>query len=310
MNRDGRRLSTFLVAMALFAAAVTYVAKTFEWSEALPLLSRIDAATFVGGSGAALLAYWWVRAWRWRLLMRGMGVECRFLSLYLCSSVALSLAVLTPLQSGEALKVELLRKCIGGGRLPGYSALVLERMADLYAVVTLGIVSAATKALSPMSGAIVAMALICLPVVAYRLFRLKPPAGRLGELVAQMRSGVQSLPMFIVFLIATFAGWLLVAAAWQACLRSVSVHVDAIELLGLLALVTLATLASFVPAGLGVAEAGISGVLINYGIDPPLAQAGALAMRAFSVLVIGFGGLHLLWLRLHWKYARPDDPLP
>src|SRR5260221_13814937 len=104
-----------------------------------------------------------------------------------------------------------------------------------------------------------------------------------------MRSGVQSLPMFIVFLIATFAGWLLVAAAWQACLRSVSVHVDAIELLGLLALVTLATLASFVPAGLGVPEAGISRVLLNFGVDPPLAHARALSMRAFPVPALRLG---------------------
>src|SRR5205807_9248122 len=124
----------------------------FEWAEALGLLARLDFATVVGGSGTALLGYWAVRAFRWRLLLLGMGVRCPFVSLYLCSSVALSLSVVTPLQSGEALKVELLRKCAGAGRRPGYSAFVLERVADLYAIVAIGIVAAAAGDFSPWYG--------------------------------------------------------------------------------------------------------------------------------------------------------------
>jgi uncharacterized membrane protein YbhN (UPF0104 family) len=291
-----------LVALGAFVAAVAYLAATFQWEEAFALLATADIAILVGGSGTALMAYWAIRALRWRLLMQGMGVRCGFLSLYLCSSAALGLSVLTPLQSGEVLKVELLRKTAGAGRLPGYSAVMLERVADLYAVVALGIIAAVATALSPLGGAFAAAALLVVPWVAYRLVPSISLTGRLGQFVAHMRSGLRSPHILVVFMAWTFAGWLLVAAAWQACLRSISIDLGMMELLGLLSSVTLATILSFVPAGLGVAEAGTSGILIHYGMAAPLAQAGALALRAFSVMVVALGGLHLLLLRWHWRH--------
>ena len=301
MTPRWRRRLIWLVAVALFAAALAYVAATFQWSAAFSLLGHLDIALFVGGSSLFLVAYWLVRALRWRLLMQGMGVRCRFVSLYLCSSVALSLSVLTPLQSGEVLKVELLRKCEGAGRLPGYSAFVIERVADLYAIVALGLVAATAAAFSTAWAAGVAAALLLLPLCAYPLLSALPASGRLGAFADQVRASVQSPVVLASFIALTFAGWLFVAAAWNACLCSVSICLGPMELVGLLALVTLATILSFVPAGLGIAEAGTSGLLIHYGVDPPLAQAGALALRGFSVLVIALGALHLLWLRLHWR---------
>src|SRR4051812_49009241 len=102
------RVAGWIVAGAVLAASVAYIAATFRWHEALAILARADAAWFFAGGGGAILVYWVVRALRWRLLLRGMGVQAPFVELYLSSSVALSLSVLTPLQSGEALKVELL----------------------------------------------------------------------------------------------------------------------------------------------------------------------------------------------------------
>ncbi len=301
MTPAPRRRAIWLVATALFLASAAYLTRTFQWREAFALLARADFATFVAGSGAALLAYWAVRAWRWRMIMQAMGVRCGFVSRYLCSSVALSLSVFTPLQSGELLKIELLRKCVGAGRLPGYSAFALERVADLYAIIALGLVAAASSAVSTPQALAVAAGLFVLPLAAYPLGGVTLPKGRVGDFLAHMRTGVGSPYALLIFMTLTFASWLLVAAAWYACLRGVSITLGIAELLGLLCLATLATLLSFVPAGLGVAEASISGILISYGVEPALAQAGALALRAFSVLVIALGALHFLWLRRHLK---------
>ena len=95
----------------------------------------------------AIIAFWTVRTLRWGLLLRGMQLKVPFVDLYLCSAVAFSVTVFTPFQSGELLKVELLKKHGYAGRLQGYSALLLERVVDLYAVVAIGVV-AITNAIS------------------------------------------------------------------------------------------------------------------------------------------------------------------
>ncbi len=290
------------VAAGVFIAALAYLIATFEWRAALRILAQADLVTFFVGASIALLAYWAARAARWRLLMEAMGSRCPFLPVYLCSTVALSLSVLTPLQSGEALKVELLRKCADVQRLPGYGAFILERAADFYAIVALGLV-AATMSRSSAGAIALTAVLLALPFAGYPLARAAPARGRVGGILNRLLSGIRSPGMLAIFMGWTLLAWCLVAAAWEACLRSLSIALGASEIFGLIAVVTLATLASFVPAGLGIAEASVSGMLIRYGIDAPHAQAGALALRAFTLLVVALGALHLPWLRRHWRIA-------
>jgi uncharacterized protein (TIRG00374 family) len=99
-------------------------------------------------------------------------------------------------------------------------------------------------------------------------------------------------------MVLTFLGWAMIALAWQACLMSLSIVIGFIDMLGLLSLIALASVLSFIPGGLGIAETGITEMLISYGIDAPLAQAGALLLRALSFLIIAMGAFHWLLLRL------------
>lgn len=281
----------------VLAASVAYIASTFEWHAAFGVLRHADPVWFFLGGGYAIVAYWGVRALRWRYLMREMGVPASFLDLYLCSSVALSLSVFTPLQSGEALKVELLKRYGRVARLPGYGAFALERAADLYVVASIGIVVLASAAAPTAYTLAIAGLLIFAPVAGYMVLHNLRLPGRIGQFLTVLQSGVRTPSMVLVLLLSTCASWSLVALGWYACLMSISIHLGFFDMLALLAVVTLTSIASLIPGGLGVAEASVATSLIHLGVAAPLAQAGALCLRGYSLLVILLGVAHLLALR-------------
>lgn len=299
--RRRERLAGGLVAAAVLAASVAYIAATFRWREALAILAHADPAWFFLGSGAAILVYWALRALRWQLLLRGMATHAPFADLYLSSSVALSLSVLTPLQSGEALKVELLRRQGHVQRLPGYTAFAVERVADLYVIAAIG--AASLVGTNAGSLALAAATFLALPLVAFAAVHRIRLAGRAGDFVRHLQEGVSSVGALFTLLLITAAGWLAVAFGWHSALRSIAVALDLRQTLALLSLITLASIASLIPGGLGIAEAGTAELLRRFGIDDALAQAGALALRAFSLLVIALGLAHALALR--WRTPRP-----
>ena len=298
-----RRIAAGLIGGSVLLFCGFYIARSFQWREVFALLSGADLVWFLAGGGAAIVAFWIARALRWHLLLHAMQAEVRFVDLYLCSAVALSLSAFTPFQSGELLKVELLKKYSHVGRLPGYSAFLLERVADLYAVIAMGIVALAFRLgfLSNGLAVLLAMLLLALPVAAYLVLHRLRLKGRRGQVVAQIQSGVSSPAALCIALVLTFLGWAMIALAWQACILSLSIVLGFTDMLGLLSIVTLASILSFIPGGIGIAEAGVTEILIRDGISEPLAQAGALILRAWSFLIIAMGALHWLLLRLRFK---------
>jgi len=106
-------------------ALLREIAHSFQWRAILAQLSPADPVWFFAGGGASIIAYWLVRVFRWHVLLRSMHANARFLDLYLYSAIALSVAIFTPFQSGEVLKVELFKKRGNVGRLPGYSAFMV-----------------------------------------------------------------------------------------------------------------------------------------------------------------------------------------
>jgi len=284
-----KRIAALAIGTAALAVSALYIAVTFQWRAALETLFTARPAWFLLGGSAAVLGYWMTRALRWSYLMRGMQSTPRFLDLYLCSSVALGLSVLTPLQSGEALKVELLKKYAGGARLPGYSAFLIERAADLYVVAALAAIVLAAPVL--------AIAVVVLPIGAFFALRRVRLGGRLGEFIAHLQGGIGSGWKLLVLLALTALGWIIVALGWQACLLSLSIRLDLPDVVGLVSIVTLASTLTFIPGGLGIADASAAALLIRYGVDLPLAQAGAILLRGFTPLVVALGVAHFLWLR-------------
>src|SRR5262249_8450842 len=132
-----------------------------------------------------------------------------------------------------------------------------------------------------------------------------PRSGRFGAFVSQLQTGIPSLGVLLMVLCSTLVAWVVVGWMWQMSLYSISITPGFGNVLGLTCLIAFANVIGLIPGGLGVGEASISAILIRWGTAIPLAQAGALILRANSLMIILLGAIH--WLAIRGRFA-PGAP--
>jgi uncharacterized membrane protein YbhN (UPF0104 family) len=258
------------------------------------------------GGGGTIVLYWVVRALRWRVLLKKVGVEVPFLDLYMCTAVSLSFALFTPVQSGEALKIELLKKHGMMGRSPGYGSFFVERVADLFVVVIIAAVSMAVKfsyLLRSNVAYIVLAVLAGLVVLGILALRRMNYGGKVGEFINHIRSCTRDFWTLAVVLLLTCLAWSLVGISWLFFLRGISIDLSFAGTMALMSIVTIINILSLIPGGLGVSEVGVAKILIDFGNTAAAAQAGALIIRSYGILAAILGAVHLLL----WTAARARD---
>jgi uncharacterized membrane protein YbhN (UPF0104 family) len=288
-----------LFGSVLFAACAWYMARTFEWKQIGDLLVKVNVPCLVLGGGLSIVAYWMLRALRWHILLRRANVSVPLFDLYMCTAVCLSLALFTPLQSGEALKVEFLRKYGTMRGVPGYATFLVERVLDLTTILAMACWSLLTV-LDILPSWFHAYGLIAaLPVLGaggifgLRRLRLK---GRMGELLDAMRHCVGDPATLVLVLLITFSSWVTVVVSWQVVLYSAGIPLGFGQAVALVSLIALVSVVSLIPGGLGISEVGVFQMLMQFGFTALIAQAGALVLRSFTVAAIAFGIGHLgLW---------------
>jgi hypothetical protein len=133
------RSITWIIAGLVFTISSWYVIRYFQWRGIMDIFELSKPGYFFLGAGSIIPCYWAVRTMRWAVILKNMNIKIPFIDLYLFSSVTLSLTIFTPLQSGEMLKVELLKKYGLIDRFPGYTSFFIERIADLGAVFYVGL---------------------------------------------------------------------------------------------------------------------------------------------------------------------------
>lgn len=303
-----RRLLPALLAASLLAASVWYLAEHYRWGAAFDRLWQVDFVQLTLMVWLIHAGYIFVRTLRWHILTKRVNPRVRFADLYWISTVVVSLAIITPGQLGETLKIELLKRKGLLGRLPGLGSFMLERIMDLLVLVGMGLIglmlgSGLTERHPGLGQAIVILALTGLATL-YLLIHHKPGA-RIPEWLSQVRSGTGSPTTWIGILMLTLCSWFLIGAGWYTVLYAIGIELDLLEVQWLIALVTLGTVLSMIPGGLGVAEVLTVEALVTMGIDPATAQSGALILRTYALMVILFGLVHsLLWVLL-WLRPSP-----
>jgi len=225
----------------------------------------------------------------------------------MCTAVALSLAIITPFQSGEMVKVELLKKHANLSRFTGYSSFLVERVVDLLTVVTMGVVGVVLNLnMSKWRPYLYAAAILAALIIVGGLAALKamPLRGKPREFVDQMRQCIGDGRTLALVLFWTVLGWLAVAASWLACLRATSVNITLTQCVALMALITLASILSLIPGAVGIAEAGTAEILIGFGYSAASGQGGAVILRGYGLLLILLGVIHLMLWRFITKETR------
>lgn len=304
-----KRVVTLLIATTVLILAIRYIVIHFEWREIGEHLAHMNWAWLLIGGSASVLAFWFVRAIRLQMLLQAMGVSIRLSRIYLLNAVYLSLSIITPFQSGEALKIEALKRHGLVDRHTGYSAFFIERVLDLVVVIALAAASLLLTSTPTIDRTLVyTLALITavgIPL-SILLLRLIPPTNRLGLLLAPLRLTLQPTVLLKQVLI-TAVGWIFVAMGWLACLRGLDINLDPLRATALTTVVTLVNIFSFIPGAVGVSEAGVAQFLVRYGYEPGIAQAGAIAIRMYAMIILVTGYFHLIHPQLHRISKVPEQ---
>lgn len=288
--------------------SVWFIGRTFEWAQLAQVLRGVNVAFLIVAGGASIEAYWVLRTLRWHVLLRRTNTRVPLLDLYMCTAVSLSFALFTPLQSGEMLKVELLKKYGMLRRYPGYGSFLVERALDMVILLTMACVSLLTVVdILPNRtyayGILGLMALVSIAgLVALAKLRLR---GRPRQLMETMRQCVGNVPTLIVVTGISCVSWASVAFSWQVFLYGGGIHLSFAQAVALMSIVALINILSLIPGGIGISEVGTSQMLMHFGFAAAIAQAGSLVLRCYSLVAIGLGAGHLgLWKLIRSRRSR------
>jgi uncharacterized protein (TIRG00374 family) len=206
-----------------------------------------------------------------------------------------------------------------------FGTIFIERMFDIFAIVILGLGAAFWSfrtGLDDTVRTIMLLGIVVVVVIAIGLFSLRnfgrrlvdrlPLPDRIKELYEHFEEGVFSMDRRTLPLVAflTLVIWtteaLRLLFVVDALGFNISLGISGAFFVALVA--SLLTAVPFTPAGLGIVEAGIVGLLtVVYGADANEAAAIALVDRAISVLsviVLGF----IAYLLSPKTKGRPTDP--
>lgn len=302
-----------LFSLLVFAASAGYVAWTFQWRAVASALGRIDLWMAAAGGGATFIVYWMLRTLRWHVLLRRTGTHVPLFDLYMCTAVSLAFALFTPLQSGEMLKVELLKKNGLIQRSPGYGAFLVERALDMLALAAIGSMGLVTtfRLVPAASGFWFLGGLALVAVGGLAALWKWEPSGRLHRVLVHARQSVGDARTLALVVVITAVSWAAVGINWQVFLHASGIEPGFGRTMALMSMVTVASILSMVPGGIGVSEAGTSGLLTHLGCSPAIAQAGALVLRSGSLVAIVLGAGHwALWksVRRRWPNRPPGEP--
>ncbi|MEA2026223.1 MAG: lysylphosphatidylglycerol synthase transmembrane domain-containing protein [Chloroflexota bacterium] len=271
-----------------------------------------------------------LRGYRWSLLLRGIGAnvgvrdstEILFVS-WLVNSVV-------PAKLGEVYRAWLLKVNFPVSLSATFGTIFIERIFDIFAIVILGLGAAFWSFRSGLDDTvrlIMLVGIIVVVVMAVALFTLRnfgrrlverlPLPDRAKDLYEHFEDGVfsvdrRTLPLvaFLTLLIWTTEALRLLFVV-EALGFEISLGISGAFFVALVA--SLLTAVPFTPAGLGIVEAGIVGLLtVVYQADPNEAAAIALVDRAISVLSVIVLGFIAYLLSPKTKGGRsamgPDDP--
>jgi hypothetical protein len=255
-----------------------------------------------------------LRGYRWALLIRGTGYPLKVKDSTEIILISWLVNCVVPAKLGDVYRAYLLRINTGVSLSRTFGTVFIERVFDLFAIVGLGLLAGYWSFRDGMGTTvqvifvlgIVVVAVLTVGLLAVRNFGRRilirlPVPHRFVDLYDRFEEGLfavdrRSLP---IILVVTGLIWTTEALRLLLVIESmpfdVQVGVSGAFFVALIA--SLLTAVPFTPAGLGLVELGMAGILTRlYDIPPEQAAAIVIWDRAISVLsVIAVGGLAYLF---------------
>ncbi len=298
-----RRIIMATIGSSIFVISLLYIYYKFNWTEIFEIMIQANMLYLVGGGAVSISFFWFFRTIRLYVLLKNLNVRIHFIDLYLCNASSLALSIITPFQSGEMVKVELLRRYGIVGRFQGYGSFMVERILDLYIIILIAIISIILN-LSLLSDIYVFLIFLFILTLAltgcFYVASKMNLKGRVGIFFNHIKQSVKDLKTLFYIIILTTISWIMVGIGWQASLYSVAIDLGFPRTMALMPVVGIISALSFIPGALGVAEVSTTEGLIQLNQSVAAAQSGAVILRGYSVITLFLGALHFLY----WKYYR------
>ncbi len=299
------------VAVVIFIACVAYLFREFQWRDAFEIVLQANVLVFLIGSIISIISFWVFRTLRWSVMLNIFGYHhYSFQTLYIATAYSLGLSMVMPLQSGEILKVEMLKKSGKLSRSDGYFALAIERLIDIIivALITVICISLSTFKGEAVSSALIVIAILLVSfLLSYLVFHFFADQFQvIKEIKSRLNVMFQNPYLMLKSVLLTVMAWSCVILGWWTTLWSVEILLNPIDVAGLTTGMTLVNVVSFIPGSVGVSEVGIS-VWLNYlGFDLASANAGALMLRAYGLMLLVVGVMHWFIIRC-FVLPKVDD---
>ncbi|MCU0484316.1 MAG: flippase-like domain-containing protein [Chloroflexi bacterium] len=311
----GRRLRqprTILSIAVPLVIIVVFVALNWQQLQRVPEL-------ILAANGALVLAAFVVfylgfplRGYRWALLLRGTGFYCPTKDATEILFLSWLVNCIVPAKLGDVYRAYLLKINSDASMSRTFGTIVIERVLDLFVIVILGLAAGFWSfrgGLPPEIQVVVGLGVAVIVVLAVGLLFLRnagrpllvalplPRKARILELYDRFEEGVfgaigwRALPRLLVItgLIWGTESLRLYLVVQALDFADVSLGISGAVFVALIG--SLLTAVPLSPAGLGIVEAGMVGILtLVYGV--PLAEATAIALldrtiSVFSIIIFG-----------------------
>jgi len=303
-NKTRRRLYWLLLTVGLILLALL-IAKIGP-TRMLDAWRQSDKALLLAGFCLFTFALF-IRGLKWRLFLAVTPYPVAFINAVRAYVLNAFFANLTPARTGEVFAPVWLGRH-GVPTAAGYALVVVDRMLDVVAVLTLFVLAVwRLGSIAPLEsttyrtgGWILSMLVTCgLVVLIIALLRLDRAIAWLAKFQGRIGTKIRhALDAFREALIPyqhrgvvttnlglTFATWLMDLTTSFLVVRSVLPGLTWLDSAVASMFATAAALASMIPGGIGIGAMGYTAVLALLGYDPTLAGAGAVLMTVMTHLI-------------------------
>lgn len=301
--RKHRRMWPLLICLP----ACGWALASFDWPMVGRAFLKFDLRYFLTVGLPVGFFIFLVRGLRWAAVA-GMPFTPRILwRTHVQTAIAIATAAATPLQAGEALKIKLAHDATGADYASLSAAFFMERLADMALLFGIGAIGFGLRGASGGALMTAALALAVLVGVAPLILRrlaAAPLPNRMAHAIKPVADYRPAAWRLMVLGLCTTGKWLGVVLLWQATFASCGIWLDFADCAVVVVLVTISITISLIPGGIGVAEVSTRAVLVWLGVEPGLADGGAVMLRLQLPLIIAIGLLHGLALLPAHKMVR------
>ncbi|HWH23342.1 MAG TPA: lysylphosphatidylglycerol synthase transmembrane domain-containing protein [Candidatus Limnocylindria bacterium] len=325
--RDPRTIISIVVPLALLVL-IAFNLRDFDLAETVATIVAANPLLLLGAFAIYYLGFP-LRGYRWQLLLRVANTRIGLRDSTEIIFISWLVNCVVPAKLGDVYRAYLLRLNFAVSLSRTFGTVFIERIFDLFAIAILGLAAALWSfrdRLPPEVQLVIGMGIAVLLMLSAGLYTLRnfgrrtlvrlplPAKAKLLEFYDRFDEGVFALRPRQVPYIALLTGLIWATEAMRLLLviealgfRDVHLGISGAFFVALAA--SLLTAIPFTPAGLGVVELGVVGILtIIYGVDPSNAVAITLVDRAISVLsIIAFGSVVYV---LSGKTKPRARPLP